>query len=146
MTELAKLKIAKITNKGSTGNYQVSDAATDKFVCQFNPETFSLFKRVGYDSSKTTGSTMSEPTFTGGKPQSMSISLTFDTTDTGNVVIDKYKVLIKLSKVDTTAKDSTTQVAEPPWVMVQWGSFIGFPAVITGIDQEFTFFKKDGTP
>lgn len=146
MTELAKLKISKITNKRSAGNYQVSEAATEKFVCQFNPETFTLSKRVGWDSTNVTGKNMSDPTFTGGKAQTMSIKLTFDSTDTGAAVIDKYKVLYTLSKVDSAAADTVTQVSEPPWVMVQWGSYIGFPAVITGLDEEYTLFKPDGTP
>lgn len=143
---LSKLTIAKITNKSAPGNYQVSTQPTEKFECQFNPETFSISKRVGWDSTKVTGRNMADPTFTGGRAQTMSLKLTFDSTDTGAAVIDKYKVLYKLAQVDAAAADTATQVAEPPWVMVQWGLFISFPAVITALDEEYTFFKEDGTP
>jgi len=143
---LAKLKIAKITNKAATGNFQVSQAATDVFTVQFNPESFRLSKDNGWEFSKATGKDMPELVFTGGQPQSMDIQLTFDTTSTGDPVFEKYSVLRTLAKVDSTALNTTTGLGEPPWVMVQWGSYIGFAAVISGLAEEYTMFKPDGTP
>lgn len=146
MPELAKLKISKITDKTDKANPAVSTAPADVFTCQFNPESFSVSKLNSWTESKTTGKNAPEPSFAGGKGQSMDITLKFDSSDTGTSVVDKYSVLIKLAMVDSTALDTTTQLGEPPWVMVQWGSYIGFAAVITGISSDYTLFKKDGTP
>lgn len=36
--------------------------------------------------------------------------------------------------------------SEPPWVLIQWGGYISFVAVITGIDEELVLFAPDGLP
>lgn len=146
MTELAKLKIAKITDKADRANPAVSTDPAEVFECQFNPESFKISKTNLWFEPKTTGKNTTEPTFGGGKGQSMQITLKFDSSSDGTSVIDKYAVLIKLSKVDTVTVDGTTSLGEPPWVMVKWGGYIGFAAVITGLNVDYTFFKKDGTP
>ncbi len=142
----AKLKITKITNKGSTGNFSVSSDPADSFTCQFNPESFTLTKTNKWKSTETTGKDTSKVSFGGGDAQEMTISLTFDTTSTGDPVFEKYEVLYKLGCVDSDSLDSTTQLGEPPWVMVQWGSYIGFAAVIKSLVEEYTMFRPDGTP
>ncbi len=144
--ELAKLKISKITNKGSTGNFSVSTATTDCFTCQFNPESFKLSKKNKWTSTDESGKNMAALAFGGGEAQNMTVSLTFDTTSTGDPVFEKYEVLYTLSSVDSTALDQTTQLGEPPWVMVQWGSYMSFAAVITSVEEEYTMFKPNGTP
>lgn len=146
MTELSKLKISKITNKGSTGNFSVSTSSSDTFTCQFNPESFKLTKTNKWKSTETTGQDMSKVAFSGGDGQKMSIMLTFDTTSTGDPVFEKYAVLYDLGCVDPDSLDTTTQLGEPPWVMVQWGSYIGFAAVIESLVEDYTMFKPDGTP
>lgn len=144
MTE--RLKIKKIVDKSAATLSPTSNAA-DIFECQFNPKTFTVSKGNDYDvPSAGQGRDISQLQFKGGKPQSMTIKLTFDSTDTGSPVVDLYATLRRLSKVDTSALDATTQLGEPPWVMVQWGSYIGFAAVITDLSEEYTFFKPDGTP
>ena len=143
---LAKLKISKVNKNESTGDVSVSQSSADIFTCQFNPENFKIGKKNKWESADLSGQDMSGLVFKGGEPQSMTISLTFDSTDTGDAVIDKYSTLRKLSRVDSATINSTTSLGSPSWVMVQWGSYMGFVAVITGLDEEYTFFKPNGTP
>lgn len=142
---LAKLKISKVEKTGP-GNYSVSQSSSDVFTCQFNPENFKISKKNNWGTSTTTGKDTSALAFSGGEPQNMTIALTFDSTDTGAPVFNLYATLRKLSKVDNSRKNRTTKLGSPSWVMVQWGSFMGFVAVITGLDEEYTFFKPNGTP
>ncbi len=143
---LAKLKFTKMIKDDTEGASHASTSSADIFTCQFNPETFSLFKKNSFKSSQTTGTDVAKTTFSGGEPQNMDIALTFDTTSTGDPVFEKYEVLRTLSLVDRSALNTTTQQGEPPWVMVQWGTYIGFIAVITGLDEEYVLFTPDGTP
>lgn len=143
---LAKLKISKVTKNDSTGDMSVSQSSSDVFTCQFNPENFKLAKKNKWVPGTTTGQDTSALVFSGGQPQSMSIVLTFDSTHTGDPVMDQYSTLRKLSRVDTSTRNRTTALGSPSWVMVQWGSYMGFVAVIEGLDEEYTFFKPDGTP
>lgn len=143
---LAKLKISKVNKNDSTGDFSVSQSSSDIFTCQFNPENFRIGKKNVWKSATSTGQDSSALAFSGGQPQDMTIALTFDSTDTGDPVFNQYATLRKLSRVDTNTRNSTTQLGAPSWVMVQWGSYMGFVAVITALDEEYTFFKPDGTP
>ncbi len=143
---LAKLKFTKMIKDDAEGACHASTSSADIFTCQFNPETFNLFKKNSFQPAKTTGTDVAKTAFTGGEPQNMDIALTFDTTSTGDPVFEKYEVLRKLSQVDRSALNQTTQQGEPPWVMVQWGTYIGFIAVITGLDEQYVLFTPDGTP
>jgi len=143
---LAKLKISKVNKNESTGDFSVSQSSSDIFTCQFNPENFKIAKKNRWEPATSTGQDSAALAFNGGEPQNMTIALTFDSTDTGNPVFNQYSTLRKLSRVDANNTNRTTQLGAPSWVMVQWGSYMGFVAVITSLDEEYTFFKPDGTP
>ncbi len=143
---LAKLKFTKMIKDDAQGACHASTSSADIFTCQFNPETFDLFKKNTFNSSKTTGTDVAKTAFAGGEAQNMSIAFTFDTTSTGDPVFEKYEVLRKFASVDRASLNATTGQGEPPWVMVQWGTYIGFIAVVTGLDEKYVLFTPDGTP
>jgi phage protein U len=143
---LAKLKIKKIVSKTSATLTPTSNEA-DIFTVQFNPEQFEVVKGNKYISSAAgMGSDTSKLQFKGGAPQSLTINMKFDSTATGQPVHNLYMKLRKFTMVDTSALEQTTQLGEPPWVMVQWGSYMGFVAAIKEMKETYTFFKPDGTP
>ncbi len=143
---LEKLTITKITNKSSGGNFKLSASSDDKFVCQFNPDSLTLSKKNAYAHRSVGGRNSDKGTFQGGQPHTMDITLTFDSSNEGKPVYELYKNLRKLAMVDSKDKNQKTQQGEPPWVKVQWGSYIGFAAVITGLSEQYTMFLPSGAP
>lgn len=113
-------------------------------VCQFNPETLTLNKNNKWAFRPDIGDSTPETVFSGGESGSMSLELIFDTTDTGNDVREAYFDLIKISLVKPSGNDD--QKGEPRQVVVQWGSFVSYVAVIESVSQVFSYFKEDGTP
>lgn len=137
MTDRPTVQKAKITS--------VSDSSKS-VTCHFNPDTFSLDRTVKWNVNTSIGGDVSNVSFAGGEPIDMSLTLLFDTTDTGSDVRTAYAVLIDLSEIDQTKTDAKTQKGEPHLCRFEWGLFLTFTAVITKVAQKFTMFKADGTP
>lgn len=142
-------KIAKLTIYALTKNVTEKDASApvdegNKVECQFNPETLTLAKMNEWSFRSDIGSDTPEVIFSGGLAGCLTLKLLFDSTDTGDDVRDKYIKLLKMSLVK--ASDNPDKKGQPQQVMVRWGSFISFVAVIQGITQNFQLFKNDGTP
>lgn len=143
---LAKLTITQVADKNAA-TLSGSTSASDKFTCQFNPQKFVVLKGNDYaETPAGQGNDLANLHFVGGKNQGMDITLEFDSTETGDPVFNLYSTLRKFTIVDSTKKDEVTQLAEPPWVIVQWGSYIGFVAVVSSLKETYTYFKPDGTP
>jgi hypothetical protein len=131
----AKLKITNETTNTS-------------IECQFNPKEFKLGKRVQWTPVDTQNEDVSKMNFGGGKPQTYTLNLLFDTTDTGTDVRTQYtNFLLKLLQIDTTKKDANGKPThEPPNCRLSWGSLLSIPCVVEEVDLTFTFFLSDGTP
>jgi hypothetical protein len=142
--ELVKLKIIplkkNITKKKPKPDLDRSAAVT----CQFNPETFTLSKSNKWTRRTDIGDSVPETVFSGGNAGTMTLDLLFDTTDTQEDVRKEYFHLIKFALV----KQSTNpdQKGEPRQVKVEWGTYMGYVAVIENINQTFTLFMPNGTP
>ena len=117
-----------------------------KVTCQFNPKDFSITKSVKWVYQTADGKNVGDPEFAGGEAQDLNVELTFDSTDTGSDVRQKYTELLKMAEIDETKTNSTTRKGEPPECKFQWGSFLSFTGVITTVSQNFVLFKADGTP
>jgi hypothetical protein len=115
-------------------------------TCHFNPETFTLDRTIQWNFETTQGDDLPRVTFAGGQASDLTMTLLFDTTDTGEDVRDSYGVLLELAQVDPNAKDAKTGQSEPPLCRFEWGRFLTFTAVVTKLGQQFTMFKADGTP
>lgn len=129
-----KAKIASVKNPGKS------------VVCHFNPDTFSLDRTINWNVDTSIGGDASNVSFAGGQASDLTLTLLFDTTDTGNDVRDTYATLIELSEVDPNTKNAKTGKGEPPLCRFEWGRFLTFTAVITKLGQKFLMFKADGTP
>lgn len=141
---LEKLTISKIQHKNQNGSYEVS---RETFTCQFNPTEFEIGKSNHWVSKPNIGSDAEQLTFTGGGAQDITLKLLFDSTDSGEPVTKHYQILKSLTLVDPQTRDrSHTGKGEPPWVHVQWGRFIAFPAVITTFTERYILFTPDGAP
>lgn len=116
--------------------------------CQFNPKQFSLSKRVSWSQQDTKTKNVSNWSFGGGNPASMSVELFFDTTATGEDVRTKYtNFLLKLLNIDESKTDPAGKpLNEPPDCRFAWGSILTFVVVVESVDLTFTYFLSDGTP
>jgi nucleoid-associated protein YgaU len=116
--------------------------------CKFNPNQLSLNKRVSWERHDTKKKNVSQVSFGGGHPATMSLDLFFDTTDTGEDVRTKYTdFLLGLLEIDETKKDANGKpLHEPPDCRLTWGSVLSLIVVFESVDVTFTFFLGNGTP
>lgn len=135
----SQLTAARIYEVDEQGN----DAHGLSVPCMFNPYEYTVSKTNNYAEEGRNRSTTPQFEFKKSGPQTLKLSLTFDTYDTGE---DVSKITSKLWKfMEPKTSESGNQKVEPPQVAFEWGVF-RFVAVITNMTQKFTLFTKDGTP
>jgi hypothetical protein len=111
--------------------------------CMFNPFEYSVSKTNTYSEEAKNQTNVPQMTFSKAGSQTLKLTLTFDTYESGaDVSLTTNKLWYFMQpKQPKTGGDRK----EPPTVTFQWGVFC-FVAVITSMTQKFTLFKKDGTP
>jgi hypothetical protein len=119
-----------------------------KIQCLFNPSKLQVAKSNSWSSGNSKGRNAPELVFDGGGSGSMSLELTFDTTDTGKPVTTHTNKLAELMQVDTQLPDydAATNNGRPQWVKFHWGDMHTFKAVIASMDMTFTYFASSGVP
>ncbi|MCB0967703.1 MAG: LysM peptidoglycan-binding domain-containing protein [Ilumatobacter sp.] len=121
----------------------------DRIECMFNPTKFQFKLSNRWDSDNTPGRSAPKLRFAGGDGGAFSLSLVFDTTDTGTAVTDHTSKLVKLLDIDTSLAgyDETKANGRPPWVRFHWGTHLHtFKAVVNSVDVSFTYFSNEGLP
>jgi nucleoid-associated protein YgaU len=116
--------------------------------CLFNPESLSVSRSNQWRGSEAPGRGVPTLRYEGASAGTFSLSLFFDTTDTGQAVTTHTSKLMKLMEVSTSLPGTSeaTQNARPPWVKFSWGSLHSFKAVIESMSINFTYFSATGTP
>jgi nucleoid-associated protein YgaU len=141
---VAKLEIIPLKKNITETDTSWSLDNDAKVTCQFNPESLSMSKSNQWAFRTDIGDDTPETVFGGGNSGSMSLELLFDSTHTGDDVRQQYVKLLKVTMVKPS--DNNDGKGEPRQVVVQWGSFVSYVAVIESLSQNFTLFKEDGTP
>ncbi|MCC6456786.1 MAG: hypothetical protein IT328_17660 [Caldilineaceae bacterium] len=142
--KLEKLQIIPL-KKNITKKKPKPDLDRDKAVtCQFNPESFTMNKTNKWTRRPDIGDSVPETVFSGGNAGSMTLQLLFDSTDTQDDVRRAYFDLIKFALVKPSSNPD--QKGEPSQVVVEWGAFKGYVAVIESINQNFSLFSSEGVP
>jgi hypothetical protein len=127
--------------------YSVTKAGVEdgkiSIPCMFNPYEYSVTKTNSFDSNPQNGSNTPNFQFKQAGPQTLKLTLHFDTyelnKDVSRTTVNLWKLMEPLQE------GSDNQKKEPPRVAFEWGVFL-FRAVITNMTQKFTLFNKDGTP
>lgn len=117
--------------------------------CMFNPTTFAFATQNRWESDRIPGRSTPTLRFAGGGGGTFSLSLVFDTTDTGTSVTTYTNKVLALMEVDTTLAgyDAAKNNGRPPWVKFHWGTHLhSFKAVITSTNVSFTYFSAEGLP
>ena len=111
----------------------------------FNPSEYTVQKKVNWTETKGRGLDLPQLQFDSGGFRSVSMSLVFDTYESGVDVRQKTKQVAQLAEVKE-GKD------RPPLCTVFWGGdgvpFTGLPfqGVVESLTQKYTLFSPDGTP
>jgi len=133
---------------GSLAKAYIEAEQGDSIYCLFNPSELSISKSAQWTSPPSPGQNVPKLKFNQGQPGTMSLNLTFDTTDTGDPVTVSTNKLLALLSVQQGLKDTDSQnnSCRPPFVIFHWGRFHSFKAIVEKLDVKFTYFAQDGTP
>ena len=114
--------------------------------CYFNPTEYSLTKANEWKYENVTGTSFTEPEFTGGQPRQMELSLLFDQT------FPPYKMTVRAATAALldamevpSGQSGGTPTAVPPFVTFQWGALI-FKGAMTNLACAYKVFRPDGEP
>ena len=119
-----------------------------KINCLFNPAELTLSQSNNWSSKPVAGAGVRPLEYSGAQSGSLSLTLFFDTTDTGDPVTKHTSRLQDLMKIDpqlpgySAAKNN----GRPPWVVFHWGTMHSFPAVVASLNLSFTYFSSSGVP
>ena len=139
---LEKAKIVEMQANG-TGFEEKTGGIT--INCMFNPYEYTISKSVTYKERAKTESDNPQEDFAQPSPQTLKLSLIFDTYEAGEDVSLQTRQLWLLMGSKTREKSSKHEKLDPPYVAFIWGVF-RFVARLTSMTQKFTLFKRDGTP
>lgn len=126
-----------------TEDDQTIQATTDTSL--FNPNQYSLQRKVNWEEKKGRGLDLPQVQFKGGDTRTFSLSLTFDSYESRKDVRNLTREVAKLAEVPD-GKD------RPPVCTITWGPtvqpYAGLPfqGVLESLTQKFTLFLDDGTP
>lgn len=130
--------------------YEVDESGEERsggvsIPCMFNPFEYTVSKSNTYREESRNRSEVPTFEFQKAGPQTLRLSLTFDTYEAGEDVSLTTNELWRLMETRTRQEGDRNQKIPPPEVAFEWGVF-RFVAVITNMTQRFILFKQDGTP
>jgi nucleoid-associated protein YgaU len=116
--------------------------------CMFNPAELKISKSNSWNAGEAKGQNAPKLRFQGGGSGTLSLSLTFDTTLTGDDVSKHVNALLALMDVNPKlpATDKQRNSGRPPSVFLKWGKLHSFKAIIEQLSVSYTYFASDGMP
>ncbi|MFN8375291.1 MAG: hypothetical protein U0694_20740 [Anaerolineae bacterium] len=135
----------KVTRGGLQPASLINEVTNETVYCTFNPFEYTLTKQNQWSMTPTTGGNVPEPSFQSGGPQTLRLTLYFDTTMDNSDVRTYTDALWRMMMVVDANKNPKSGKSEPPKVSFKWGRLY-FTAYLTNMSQKFTLFKEDSTP
>jgi len=134
-----------VTKGGLTPAKMINLKSRAEVAFQFNPYEFTISKDITWEDSEEKGVDAPQSIFKVGGVRTVSLTLLFDTQDSGGDVTYYTSKLWKMSMIDQSSVDSTTGKGLPPPVAFKWGKLY-FKSIITSISETFKLFDADGVP
>ena len=127
---------------------EIEGSAGTRLPCMFNPASLSVSRGNDWHGQSIAGQGVPQVHYGGARSATMSLALTFDTTDSGKPVTEYTGKLMNLMEIDPDlpGTDPDTNNARPPYVIFHWGNLHSFKAVVTQLELRFTYFAATGTP
>lgn len=113
--------------------------------CLFNPAELTISKSTEWSPARAKGKNAPKLRFQQGQSGSMTMTLTLDTTASGESVTKHTDALLGLTRASRKG-DSGNNSARPPWCEFHWGSVHSFKAVVESLQIRFTYFSFEGVP
>jgi hypothetical protein len=140
---LAKLEMTPLDKSGAK-------IEAKRFRVLFNPTSYSIGSSVTWEPRGSRETNAPPLTYGGGASRTLTLELFYDVTEPldGTRIDDVRK---ETNKVVTLARKDR-DLGRPPVVAIEWGaapltgSDFPFIGVVSGLTQNFTLFKADGTP
>lgn len=128
--------------------YLMIEGSQTKIPCMFNPADLKISRSNSWHNPSLAGQGVGQAQYTGAGAGTLSLNLTFDTTDTGKPVTGYTGKLMKLMDVDPSlgGSDEQSNNARPPYVTFHWGDLHSFEAVVESLNLQFTYFSSTGVP
>lgn len=116
--------------------------------CLFNPSDLAVSQSNNWAADVMPGKGVPTLRYTGAGSGQLTLTLFFDSTDTGESVTQYTSQLVGLMNVDTSLPGTmpSSNNARPPWVTFNWGDFHSFKAVVSSLSLTFEYFSSTGTP
>jgi hypothetical protein len=111
----------------------------------FNPFEYSLSKTNSWKSREGIGVDLSYVDFQKGAPQTLNLTLHFDSQAAKTDVRSYTRPLWTMMMVDENKINQTTGKGQPPPVFFEWGKLY-FQAIITRMTEKITLFSETGIP
>lgn len=135
----------QLTRGGLTPAKIVNLSTNEEVPCMFNPYEFTISKSNTWDPKTTIGTNLPKVTFKSGGAQTVTLTLWFDSAESGSDVRSYTAPLWKMAMIEPADKNDKSGKGSPPAVEFRWGR-ITFRAIITQITENFVMFAADGTP
>ncbi len=114
--------------------------------CYFNPTEYSLSKSNDWKYEPVTGTSFTEPEFSGGQPRQMELALLFDQTFPPYTMSVRAATAALLDAMEVpSGATGGTPTAVPPFITFQWGALI-FKGACTSLTCAYKLFKPNGDP
>ena len=117
------------------------------FDVLFNPTEYSISKSNEWKYEKVTGTTFTPPSFGGGNPRELTLSLLLDASLLGKTqhVRGITDDLFKMMEVPGGSQGGSSTAA-PPFITFTWGSETTFKSVCTSLTVAYKLFRPNGDP
>lgn len=138
LKDLQKAKIYELDEQG----LNVKDRVV---TCVFNPAEYTVSKSNTYKETSETQANAPKVDFKSVDSRQLSLSLIFDTYESGQDVNKKTQMLWEFMRPKEYRTSANKSKWKPPEVVFEWSGF-QFKASITNISQQFTLFTHQGVP
>jgi nucleoid-associated protein YgaU len=125
---------------------KIDGGATMK--CYFNPTEYSVSKANTWNYKEVAGKSFAPPTFGGGQPRQMELSLLFDQTfpNDGPPMSVKASTAALLDAMEVPkGKAAGSPTAAPPFITFNWGALV-FKGACTSLTVTYKLFSPTGDP
>jgi len=134
------------TTRGNLSAGKITNLSNNKIVYfMFNPQEYTISKSNTWTPRPINGANLPLVSFQQGGPQSITLTLYFDSQRQNTDVRGFTTSLWEMMMIDETKRNATTGKGEPPPVAFEWGQLY-FKAVMLSLNEQFTLFNTTGVP
>jgi hypothetical protein len=134
------------TTRSGLSAGKITNLATNAVVYfMFNPQEYTISKSNTWSPRPVNGANLPLVSFSQGGPQSISLTLYFDTQRQNSDVRAHTAPLWQMMMINEATRSTVTGKGEPPPVAFEWGQLY-FKSIMLSLSEQFTLFSSAGVP